>query len=317
MHAPYGRYLAGLIVLWAVLLWALAGGSGAGPALAKVVVATLPVTDTATAVLAQAKGYLREEGLDLELKLVDIGPATTASIVSGAADLSQSNYATLLSARSEGLPVVFLAEATRCVPTGYSTVIVLPDSPIRSPAELVGKRVATSVIGGIGPFTIAVWMDGYGLNFRAIEWVQMPFGAMGAALQRRQVDAAWVVEPYGTLYRTDLNARVVLDTCSGPTSEIPFAAWATTEQTVRQKGDLLLRFRRAIYRAARLAGTDPNEIRRILPTYTPIRPELASRIALEKYPVATSPVAIQRFEQLMRKVGFLNRPVDVGPMIVK
>lgn len=281
-----------------------------------VVLATLPVADTATAVLAKNKGYFAAEGLDVELKIVDTGPATTAAIVSGAAQFSQSNYATLISARGQGIPVVFAAEATRNA-AGFSTVVTLPDSPITSPSGLSGKRVATSVIGGIGPVMISGDLKALGVDYKSINWVQMPFGNMGAALQQKQVDAAWVVEPFVSALKAQLNVRVVLDTNTGPAQGLPFAAWATTEQYAQQNPKIVAGFRRAIQKAAADATKTPGDVRDVIPTYTAIKADVAAKIALEQYPTTTDSKEIQKIAQMMQDTGFLQTPVDVSKMIVK
>ncbi|GAC1675909.1 MAG: ABC transporter substrate-binding protein [Candidatus Dormibacteraceae bacterium] len=292
-------------------------GSSSSPAQpVHIVLATLPVADTATAVLAKTKGYFSAEGLDVELKIVDTGPATTAAIVSGAAQFSQSNYATLINARSQGIPVVFAAEATRNAP-GFSLVTVLPDSPIQKPSDLTGKRIATSVIGGIGPVMIAGDLKALGVDYKSINWVQMPFPDMGAALQRKQVDAAWVVEPFGTALKGQLNVRTVLDTNSGPAAGLPFAAWATTETYAQQNPKVVAGFRKAIQKAAADAGKNPDEIRSLIPTYTPIKAEVAAKIALEAYPTSTDAKEIQKISQMMLDTGFLQTPVDVSKMVAK
>ena len=86
------RILGGLVGGLTLLVTACGTGSGTATSSSPtpvtpthVILATLPVADTATAVLAKNKGYFTTEGLDVELKIVDTGPATTAAIVSGAA----------------------------------------------------------------------------------------------------------------------------------------------------------------------------------------------------------------------------------------
>ena len=323
MSTSQGRRSVRSLAAAVLMIVAGCGGSGQPQASASapaqpvhVVLATLAVADTATAVLAQSKGYFKAEGLDVELKTVDTGPATTAAIVSGAAQFSQSNYATLISARSQGIPVVFAAEATRNAP-GFSVVAVLPDSPIQKPADLAGKRVATSVIGGIGPVMISGDLKALGVDYKSINWVQMPFPDMGAALQRKQVDAVWVVEPFGTALKGQLNARVVLDTNSGPAAGLPFAAWATTETYAQQNPKVVAGFRRAIQKAAADAGKNPDEIRNAIPTYTPIKADVAAKIALEAYPTSTDSKEIQKIGQMMLDTGFLQSAVDVSKMVAR
>jgi len=325
MSTPLSRRIGGGLLGGLTLVLAACGSTSGGAsatasptpvAPTHIVLATLPVADTATAVLARNKGYFTAEGLDVELKIVDTGPATTAAIVSGAAQFSQSNYATLISARGHGIPVVFAAEATRNA-ADFSTVVTLPDSAITSPGSLAGKRVATSVIGGIGPVMISGDLKALGVDYKTINWVQMPFGNMGAALQQKQVDAAWVVEPFVSALKAALNVKVVLDTNTGPAKGLPFAAWATTEQYAQQNPKVVAGFRRAIQKAAADATAKPADIRDIIPTYTAIKSNVAGKIALEQYPTTTDAKEIEKIAKMMRDTGFLLTTVDVKKMVVQ
>ena len=293
---------------------AASGRKAASRHLTTVLLATLPVEDTVPAVIAEREGFFRQEGLDVKLKLVQIGPATTSSIVTGAAQFSQSNYVTLIEARSRGIPVEIVAEATRGTPQ-FSSVVVLPNSPIRAPKDLVGKRVAVPGIGTIGQLVIEVWMKAHGLNYNAIKWVQMPFQNMGAALQEHQVDAAWVGEPFVTILKKTLHVRLILPGFIGPTAGLPLAAFATSESYAKAHPGIVNGFKKAIEQAEALAAKDPSLVRAALPTYTAITPKLAQEIGLEEYPTTTSVAAIERVATFMREVGLLKAPVDVASMV--
>ncbi len=293
---------------------AQSGPSAQPKPLTKVILATLPVTDTAPAVIADKQGFFKEEGLSLELKVVQTGPATTSAVMSGAAQFSQSNYATLFSARSNGVPVLIAAEATRALP-GFSGVVVMPDSPIRQPKDLEGKRIATSVIGGIGPLAINAWLKDHGINYGSLNWVQMPFQDMGAALQSKQVDAAWVVEPFVTILKDKQSVRVVFDIFSGPTEGLPVAAFATSSSYAKEHPEVIAAFRRAIAKASALITKDPSAVRAVIPQYTSISADLAGKIALESYPETTDVAKISRVADFMRQVGFLDKDLDVKAMV--
>jgi NitT/TauT family transport system substrate-binding protein len=306
------------------LTMVLAGAAGAlaaksharraGKTLTTVLLATLPVEDTVPAVIAQKEGFFRQEGLNVELKLEQLGTATTSAIVTGAAQFSQSNYATLLDARSRGIPVEIVCEATRGLPQ-FSSVLVLPNSPITSPKDLAGKRIATPALGSIGPLAVDVWLKDHGVDYRTIKWVQMPFQNMGAALEEHQVDAAWVGEPFVTILTETLHARPVFQGFSGPTANLPVAAFATSEPYAKAHPAIVDAFKAAIEKAEAVAARDPSLVRRMLTTYTTISPKLAARIGLEEYPTSTSVAAIERVAEFMREVGFLTAPVDVPAMV--
>ena len=92
-------------------------------------------------VAADKLGYYKDEGLSLEI--VPGGPNIdgVASVASGGANLgSISSSPSLMLARAAGIPI-------KCIAAGYQqhpfTYFSLTDNPVKSPKDLVGKKVAT------------------------------------------------------------------------------------------------------------------------------------------------------------------------------
>ncbi|MYM56376.1 ABC transporter substrate-binding protein [Rhodobacteraceae bacterium GS-10] len=93
-------------------------------------------------VAADKLGYFAEEGLELDI--VPGGPNIdgVASVASGRANLgSISSSPSLMLARSAGIPV-------KCIAAGYQqhpfTYFSLDRNPVRTPQDLIGKKVATN-----------------------------------------------------------------------------------------------------------------------------------------------------------------------------
>lgn len=283
-------------------------------ALSDISIATLPVADSALAQIAMDQGFFAKRGLNAKFNVVAIGPATTAAIVSGASQFSQSNYATLIQARSQHVPVTIVAEAARAA-AGFTGVYVLPGSSIQAPKDLEGKRIATSVLGGIGPVLIDKWLQSKGIDFSSIQWVQMPFGNMGAALQQHQIDAAWVVEPITTALKEQLNARQVFDISTGPTAGIPFAGWAANETWAKSHPGIVRAFQLAIRAAGNYAKANPAAVKKAITEYTTLKDADAAKLSLESYPQATSIKAITRVADAMKDTSALPKGFHIVNMI--
>ena len=91
---------------------------------------------------ADENGFFAEEGLTLDVSAGGPNIDGVASVASGRANLgSISSSPSLMLARSQGLPI-------KCIAAGYQqhpfTYFSLEKNPVRSPADLVGKRVATN-----------------------------------------------------------------------------------------------------------------------------------------------------------------------------
>ena len=69
-----------------------------------------------------------------------------------------------------------------------------------------------------------------GVDVEKIQWQPMAFPDMGPAMQRGDIDAAVVAEPWGTRTEKEFGATALLDISSGPTQDISMSGWAATEK---------------------------------------------------------------------------------------
>lgn len=87
--------------------------------------------------VAQAKGFYKAEGLDVQLLPIgDQSPIQT--VATGTADFGTTWITDLLTARQQGIPVVHIAQLFQ--KSGF-TLVSLKTSNITKPADLKGKRI--------------------------------------------------------------------------------------------------------------------------------------------------------------------------------
>lgn len=133
-------------------------------------------------VMADKLGYFAEEGLELEI--VPGGPNIdgVASVASGANNLgSISSSPSLMLARSAGLPI-------KCIAAGYQkhpfTYFSLTDDPIKTPQDMVGKKIGTQ---GTAQILLRALLAKNGIAESDVEVVVM--GGDMAPLMQGQVQA--------------------------------------------------------------------------------------------------------------------------------
>ena len=100
-----------------------------------------------------------------------------------------------------------------------------------APKDLAGKKIAVNTQKNIGDTTVRESVRKDGGDPSNIKFVEMPFANMPAALEKGDIDAAWVVEPSLAVAK-DMGARVVawnfVD--AAPTSPSPSTSRARTRQ---------------------------------------------------------------------------------------
>ncbi len=140
--------------------------------------------DHAPLIVAQARGYFAEEGLEVEF----VEPADPNDppklVAAGRAPIAVSYQPQLHLQAAQGLPVARIATL---VATPLNSLVVLADSGIESLADLKGRTVGYSV-GGVEDALLGTMLNQAGLSLDDVELINVNF-ALSPALLSGQVDA--------------------------------------------------------------------------------------------------------------------------------
>lgn len=135
-------------------------------------------------IIAQEKGFFADQGLEVEV----IAPADPADppkmVAAGRADLAVSYQPQLHLQVHEGLP---LKRVGTLIATPLNCLLVLADGPIKSPADLKGRKIGFSV-AGVEEALLSAIMAPHGLAFGDIELINVNW-SLSPALMSGQVDA--------------------------------------------------------------------------------------------------------------------------------
>lgn len=135
-------------------------------------------------VIAREKGFFREQGVDVEL----IAPADPNDppklVAAGKADLAIGYQPQLHLQIDQGLPLVRIGTL---VATPLNSLVFLAEGPIRTVADLKGRKVGYSV-GGFEEALLGAMLERHGLKLADLTLINVNF-ALSAALLSGQVDA--------------------------------------------------------------------------------------------------------------------------------
>lgn len=281
-----------------------------------VTVAALPLVDCAMLYVAQDRGLFAKEGLDVRVQQVQQSLQALPPLSKGQIDMvASANYVTYFQAHEQGtLDIRIVAESIRAAPK-MMEVLVPKDSDLKSVADLAGKKVAVNVLNNVQSLTFNEILEKQGVGKPVYR--QIPFPQMGAALDKGQVDAVHAVEPYDSAIQDELGARVLVDGSSAPVETIPLSGYITTRQYASKNAKTLAAFQRAIKAAVKIAASDPEAVRKLLPTYTKVTEKQAESIDLPVFPETMDGTQIARLTDLMEKQGMLKKPIDPATLLVK
>jgi NitT/TauT family transport system substrate-binding protein len=283
----------------------------------KVTVGVIPILDVAPIYLGVDKGIFEQHGLDVTLETAQGGAAIVPAVLSGQYQFGFSNNTSLLLAQAQGLPLKIVApgsSSTSVQGEDFAGVVVRADSDIKKAADLAGKSVAINTLNNISDTVVRESVRKDGGDPTGIKFVELPFPDMPAAVAEGRVDAAFVVEPFLAISEGQ-EARDVASAYALPTEDLSVATYFTSEEAIQSKPELVKAFTAAMVESQRYASENPDEVRRIITTYTKIDPGLIDQLTLPAFPSEVNTASIQVLADLALTDGLLKQPADVEALI--
>lgn len=316
-HLFTKRFLASAAL--ALVLFALIGcGSGeqsqSSGGTTSLRVATIPIDAEAQVFYAQDQGYFEEAGLEVEIESISNGAAIASAVASGDVDIGHSNVVSIGTAIEQGLPFNLVAPGANYTSEAPSTaMMVAQDSPIQSAQDLNGKVIAVNGVKNITQIGAQAWIDANGGDASSVEFVEMPFPQMGAALEEGTVDAAVVAEP--ALTQAKSKARILGDVYSAIADEFLITSYFARSDWVEDNPETVEKFAEAIQRAAEWANENPEESARILEANTEISAEVANNMTRASNAETFDPSLIQPSFDSAQEFGVLQSPLNAEDLV--
>lgn len=225
----------------------------------------------AASILAIRRGFFAEEGLSVKPLRFTSGPACSEALYSGSADVGTMGDTTAVIAAARQAPLTIVA--SHGGGEHRHRIVVEAGSPIRSPAHLVGRRVAvkkgTSTYGGFLAFLAAKQLDPSKLHV-----VDMRPSDMPDALAAGSVEAIVASEPTPSL--AEARGGRELATLGGLANSYPILLLARNDFLEERPADAA-RFLRAIARATAFIQSRPEEAAAILAEATGLNADVTQK----------------------------------------
>ncbi|TMV07153.1 ABC transporter ATP-binding protein [Ruegeria sediminis] len=265
-------------------------------------------------IVAQENGYFAEQGLEVEIVPPADPSAPPRLVAAGQADLAVSYQPQLHLQIHEGLP---LKRVGTLVATPLNCLLVLEDGPIKSLADLKGKKIGFSV-AGVEEAILTAMLGQHGITLDDIEMINVNF-SLSPALMSGQVDA--VIGAFRNFELNQMDIEGVPGRCfyieeEGVPSydELIYVANPDTMDV-----DKVARFLAATEKATQYIINNPDQSWEIFAaTSTELQDELNARAWVDTLPrFALRPAAFDagryaRFEAFLKDSGLIDsiNPVD-------
>ncbi len=238
-------------------------------------------------------------------------------VIAGALDIGIMTPLAIASAVTHGVPIAIVAPGginNAKAPSG--ALIVGKNSTLRTAQDFVGKTIGVASLKTVHELMIRSWFGNSKLDPNAVKLIEMPFGEMGAAIERGTVDGAEEVDPLTSGMVKAGRVKVV----DGPNAAIPEflgAAWFARVDYARKNPDVIRRFASAMGEISRWANTHRNESGDILAKAGKMDPEAIRGMTRCSYAETVNPAQIQPLLDTATKFGILARAVPASELMFK
>lgn len=278
--------------------------------------------DHAQLIVADELGYFSEAGLSVEM-IEPTDPSLPPKMVAaGMADIAISYQPQLHVQVDEGLP---LTRFGTLISTPLNSLVVLADGPIKSIADLKGKKVGFSV-GGFEDALLKSMLETHGLTLDDVELVNVNF-SLSPSLITGQVDA--VIGAYRNFELNQMDIENHPGKAFYPEEEgVPvFDELILVTNNAKRDNLALSQFITAIERATTYIINHPDDAWEVFKNSNPktLDNELNRRAWRDTLPrFALRPAALDArrynaFAQFMKNQGLINsvHDIDTYTMIVE
>jgi putative hydroxymethylpyrimidine transport system substrate-binding protein len=265
-------------------------------------------------VIAEEKGYFAEENLAVEVIAPSDPSDPPKMVAAGRADLGVSYQPQLHLQVQEGLP---LKRVGTLIATPLNCLLVLEDGPVKSIADLKGRKVGFSV-AGVEEALLKTILENNGLTLQDIELVNVNW-SLSPALMAGQVDA--VIGAYRNFELNQMQIEGVPGRCFFVEEEgLPTydeLIYVANPETMDR--DKIARFLAATERAAQFIVNHPEESWSIFAGTAPELDDDLNAVAwtdtlprFSQSPAALDQGRYARFEAYLHDAGLIDtiRPVS-------
>lgn len=293
----------------------LPGAAGTAVAADDLRIATQPYPLYAPLFVAKQKKWLDEElakvapGAAVKWSSFPAGPPINESLAAGQQDVGFVGDTPALVGKAAGLDTSAIA-LTSDGPKSLA-VIVGGGSPIASPKELKGKKVAVTK-GSYAHHLLALVLEQGGLTFNDVELVNLPVAEIPPAIVAGTIDAGAVWEPILTRFESQKAVRVLADGTGIKKGLLLIVADNGFLKTRPEQAKALLK---AYKRASDFITANPKEAAELISGDVSLPPDLLVQVLQRMHydpAIHDDDVAeVKKTEQFMRTHGLIKTAVDV------
>jgi NitT/TauT family transport system substrate-binding protein len=269
--------------------------------------------------IAAEKDFFQEEGVNVDIVKIDTNQIAQL-LTTGQIDVTRELIAAMIQPIANGLDV----KIPLAIHTGCNKVLVPPESEIKTPADLKGKRIGTSGMNVAATIIVQRYLAELGIGTTAnnleVEWLIYPSSELPLAMERGQVDAIAINDPVASIIENEGKGRAIIDTGKDDYLKDEYCCLLVASTGMfNEHPEALAKFTRAIQKASYYVQKNPEETALLMAEkqYVAGDPAINGRIlATYKFnaTVGDAETAILRNARDLQRIGLVDASVDVNAL---
>ena len=226
---------------------------------------------TIVAETALRRKLFEKEGISAELTVYRGGAEAFEALAAGAADLVLDAPALVATGLGKGVTTKLVATARSTAYFGWQ-LMVRPDSPVTSPAQLAGKKVGITSAGS-GSDLLALWTQ----QAHKIDFTRVPLGGGGLVpnLRSGNVDAVVLYSPLSFQLLQAKQARTVIDYADAVPPHVN-AGWIASGIVLEKNPAMIQKGLNALYGGLQILRADRAQAIALIVEIDEITPAIAA-----------------------------------------
>ncbi|MEV7340082.1 ABC transporter substrate-binding protein [Streptomyces sp. NPDC093544] len=259
-----------------------------------------------------------KNGLDI-VKSPTTSPAqVTPLLLNGQLDIALGDPVGSIIAISQNVPLVIIAVATSSGTSAANDttgLLVKDDGAITSAADLNGKKIGVTSIGGSAQMTASATIDKLGGDSKTVDFVEVPAQSMNSEVDKGTVDAVVSQEPTIAQGKS-IGLKELFAPAAESTPSSPLIVYVTTQTYLKDHRDVVDSFTKALTESSAALNGNPDLVRSTAKsTYKLTDAQTAAMVLPYFVPTTVSKSKLEDIMDLMIKYGLIKSPVDLDTTI--
>ena len=231
---------------------------------------------TANVWAATRNGIFKKHGLDVTIVEVPITSQAVSVLQSKSVDVMLQIPGTMMVAKERGFDLALVGqnETAGVTPPVSNAILVQVNSPIKTVAELKGKKVATASPRGQSWAAILELFQKNGISAKEVQITEAPFPSHADLLRTGGVDAVVALDPFTTQIIKSGYGRPLSWYLIETVSDQPVGSWWALRSWALEHKETIKAFQAAVKESHELFNGNPELARKAVADFSGLKPEL-------------------------------------------